>query len=122
MKTRPEQIDTTRPFWEAFGHAETETSASYVVRFCQERGNWESFTYDEINAFYLKLRGHSARGGDHFTFNRLTGDRRGSDGRLTVSWIVKGKDDRFHITEAFVEACYKASPRRITAWARISGV
>lgn len=59
----PSDINTSRHFFGAFGNHETEVSANWIVRFCQQRDNtWSPFTYAEIEKFY-KFTG--------FTFNRL---------------------------------------------------
>jgi len=92
---KPNDIDTSKHFFGAFGNMETEISANYIVRFCQERGNWEPFSYDELNGFCQRV-GHK---GD-FWFNRL-----GKDG-----FVEKVTDGLYHITHRFVCRCYEASP------------
>ena len=44
----PDKINTEAHFWNAFGHHEREISANWVVRFCQSRGNWDCFTFREL--------------------------------------------------------------------------
>jgi hypothetical protein len=46
MKTYPilpEHINTTNPFWDAFGKAEKEDVANLIVRFCQKTNTWGPF-------------------------------------------------------------------------------
>jgi hypothetical protein len=63
---QPDHINTKRHFAEAFDNMETEISAHYVVKLCQELGTWGPFTMEQIEEIYRKagLR-------DGFTFNRL---------------------------------------------------
>jgi len=49
---KPEDIDATRHFFEVFDHTETEISARWVVRLCQEKEHWGPFTEAELTAFY----------------------------------------------------------------------
>ncbi|MCI0532777.1 hypothetical protein L0Y49_01000 [bacterium] len=99
--------------WEAFENVETEVSAVYIVRFCQERSHWGPFTEKEIEEFYVRTSGR--KGG--FTFNRLI--EAGSsfsirDGMQPAGggWIVKDKEGNLHVTDDFVWRCYKASPKK----------
>lgn len=92
----PEDIDTTRLFFGAFGKTETKVSANWIVRFCQERGcGWEPFTFEEIEAFY------NERGHHDFWFNALV-----------PSWIEKDSFGVYSITKDFVQRCYTSSPKR----------
>lgn len=91
-KIKPEDINTTRHFFNGFGHRETEISANWIVRFCQKRGEgWKPFMLSELEKFYTP--------GDGFWFNRLT----------TEKW-VSVKDGVVTLTVRFVERCHKASP------------
>lgn len=91
----PADIRADRHFYDAFDNSETEISAGWIVRFCQERKQgWKPFTYKQIDAFYA-----SKGVKDGFTFNRLI-----------PSFIVQ-KGRRYYITPQFVGKCYTASPR-----------
>lgn len=92
---KPSDIDTSRHFWDAFGNCETEISACWIVRFCQDRNSWEPFTYDELN-FFCKANGHK---GD-FWFNRL--DKKA---------FIQKKNGLYHIAHRFICRCYEASPK-----------
>ena len=92
---KPSDIDTSQHFWNAFGNCETEISARWIVRFCQDRESWEPFTYDELNSF-CEANGHK---GD-FWFNCLGKE----------VFIYKHKDDLYSITQRFICRCYEASP------------
>jgi len=95
MNVQPEDINTDQHFWDAFGHVETEISAMWIVRFCQERGqSWKPFTYQDIEQFYNN-GGHK-----DFRFNRL----------LSQGYIQE-QDGCSIITPAFVERCYRSSLR-----------
>lgn len=87
---QPRDIYAKEIFWEAFGHRETEISALFIVRFCQERGGWVPFTHEEIDAFSK----------EDFWFNGLSG-----------RWVILGRDGRYRVTKAFISAC-KASADR----------
>ena len=91
---KPSDIDTSQHFWDAFGNRETEISALWIVRFCQDRNSWEPFTYDELNSF-CKAKGHR---GD-FWFNRL--------GKKD---FIQKIDNLHHITHRFICRCYESSP------------
>ena len=95
---RPEHIDASKHLWDAFGNSETETSAGYIVRLCQEIGEWKSFTYEQIETFYRKS------GFVNYTFNSL----------LSRGWIVEF-NGMYHITIEFVANCYKSSPAAVAA-------
>ncbi len=130
-RIRPRDIDCTKHFFSAFGNSETETSANWIVKFCQSREDgwfnrllrrlrglspWEPFNYDEIEAFYKF---------DNFTFNRLIkpaqvpnnaaqefgGDYSAGRRKVGGGWITKDQDGKFHISHEFVARCYKASPK-----------
>lgn len=89
---QPKDIVIKDHLWDAFGNSESEVSAAYIVRLCQEHGSWRPFTEEEIEAFYAKcgLR-------DGFTFNRLI------DG--VYGPIVK-KDGLYYVTHAFILRCF----------------
>jgi hypothetical protein len=92
---KPSHINTERHFSEAFRNLETETSAQWIVRLCQERGSWQPFSDEEIEAFYRR-NGQL----DGFTFNNL----------LRPGWVVKGDDGKYRVTSEFVAVCYASSP------------
>jgi hypothetical protein len=93
----PEQINTEQHFWDAFGNMETEISSSWIVLFCQERGQgWAPFTRAELEEFY-----HAKGRPESFHFNGLI--------RTDNRWLMC-KDDSYTVTTAFVQACYSASP------------
>ena len=96
----PDDIDTSKHFFDAFGKSERETSASYIVQFCQKRGQgWEDFTYEDIDGFYKEC-GHK----DGFLMNALAcygivPDRSKSKENPTYS-----------IRHIFAARCYQSSP------------
>jgi hypothetical protein len=92
---KPEDIDTSKPFGDAFGRVEAETSAAWIVAFCQDRGKgWESFTFPELEAFY------NEKGRRNFQFNGL----------LALGYI-RESEGIYSITAKFIAKCYGASPR-----------
>lgn len=92
----PDRIDASRHFYNAFGRAEPEISARWIVKFCQKRDmGWEPITYKEIDGFY---RDNGVD--DGFWFNDLD----------TKGFTPLIKDD-YIITENFVMRCYEASPK-----------
>lgn len=91
---KPGQVDATKHFYDSLDHNETEVSAHYIVLLCQEKGGWFPFTKEEIESVYTR-RGP----GDGFWFNRL----------ISEFWIIE-KDNKYHITQAFVDRVYKSSP------------
>lgn len=116
---QPRDINASKHLWDAFGNNETEISAGWIVRFLHERNHgWEPFTYEEINAFY------SRKFTDGFSFNRLVEPEMvppslarafaGHHDPLIPAgggWIVL-IGDKYHITEDFVEQCFKSSPKK----------
>lgn len=96
---QPVDIDISKAFMSAFGNNETETSAYWIVKYCQERTTpgWGNFRYRQINEFY------GARGS--FSFNRL----------ISMGYIygdedgVIRDDTIFQIDYRFVAKCYVAS-------------
>ena len=89
----PKAIDTSNHFFDAFGNRESEASAHYIVLLCQEKGNWDSFTKEEIEDLYNR-QGHK-----NFRFNDL----------ISGGWIVS-QGDRYYITIQFVARAYGSSP------------
>ncbi len=77
----PKDINVSRDFIDTFGQSESETSANFIVRYCQLVGNWSSFTFDQINDYYLDLVGRKS-GDRNFSFNRL----------VSEGWIAKDGD------------------------------
>lgn len=92
---QPSDINAKDHFWNAFDHTETEVSARWIVRFCQERGRgWARFTREEIEAFYARWVQ------DGFTFNRL----------LAQGFVDENPPGEYMVTDNFVRRCYRASP------------
>lgn len=91
----PADIDASKHMFDAFGNNETEVSAGYIVRLCQRKGNWTSFTEEEIEAFYQEA-GHR-----DFWFNNL----------ISGGWIVK-EDGCYLVTPEFIGRCYRSSPAK----------
>lgn len=117
---QPNHIDARRHLFEAFDHTETEISAGWIIRFMQERGrSWAPFTYDEINTFY------SRHHGDGFTFNRLVEPAMIPPSLVRAfagyhdstipaggGWIIKDSENKYHVTDDFVNRCFKSSPAK----------
>lgn len=61
---QPHHIDTSRHFYGAFDHNETEVSARWIVKLCQELGGWVPFTQEQIDEFSKQ----------DFGFNELLGN------------------------------------------------
>jgi len=107
----PAHIDATDHLWNAFGNCETEVSARWIVRFCQERGSWAPFAYKALDTFYKRgIREKGERLADlaDFRFNRLADDRDDKGG------LVVEKDGLYHVTAEFVTRCYLSRPARKT--------
>lgn len=95
---QPEHINATGHLWDAFGKNETEISAGYIVRLCQQNGSWRPFTENELEEFYSKS-GHKG-----FHFNGL--DSRG---------LIVLTDYKYYVTHEFITNCFKASPQPVPA-------
>jgi|GEM_PF-6662413 len=96
---RPNDIDTNRHFWDAFGNVEKEISARWIVRLCQSFGSWRSFTQEDLQLFYV-VNGMN----EQFWFNGL------DDPNLGL--VVGRQDGRLRVTERFVLACFRSSPAK----------
>jgi len=99
---KPSDIRTVQHLCNAFGKSETEISAGWLVRFAQDRGNWEPFTWAELNGRYQKKFP-----GCDFRFNGLT-----------PKFIVPdtdacnfAPDTVFRFTRDFVARCFASSER-----------
>lgn len=108
----PNDINISQHLFDAFGNMETEISAHYIIGLCQQKGDWEPFTQQEIEDFY-RSKGHQ----DGFTFNGLIEPmtQRLFDGRphtVGGGYIVK-KGNKYKITPEFVERVYMSSPQGI---------
>lgn len=115
----PSDIDTSRHFYGAYGHSETEESARLIIQMLQRRGSrdllgrrrkdWDPFTRREIDRFYRR----AGNKGD-FPFHELIkpnwkGEGYEVPGLYGGGWIVE-KDGKFHITTGFVEKAQRSSP------------
>lgn len=96
----PSAIDTSKHLWNAFDNTETEISALWIVRLCQERGSWIPFSVQDVEEVY-----HRKFPGKVFHLNRLT------DGRADGPWIIK-EGDMYTVSDDFIYRCYKASPAK----------
>lgn len=94
---KPSDINAQQHLWDAFGHRESEISAGWIVRFCQQRNNntWEPFKLVDLQAFYVERLGRQER----FLFNRLT-----AQGHVTV------EDGVVAVSVRFVAMCHGSSP------------
>lgn len=88
----PDDIDTSRQFWDSFGSLDAEQSANWIVTFCQERGTWDPFSIEELEAFYCR------QGFKNFKFNGLDNGRH-----------IKIEDGICTVTHLFVATCYAAA-------------
>lgn len=86
----PKDINTDQHFWDTFGQSESETSANFIVRYCDWVGNWSPFSFEQINNFYLDEVGRKP-GHANFSFNRL----------VSENWIMKD-GDLFCVTMGFL--------------------
>jgi hypothetical protein len=110
---QPAAIDTRHHFYDAFGHDMSEVSARWIVLFMQEKGSWQPFSQDEIDAYY-----HRRHRSESFKFNRLVEPQlvdvyHGSIGEKAPEgggFVVLGKDGLYRVTEWFVKNCYHAAP------------
>lgn len=91
---QPKHINTKDRFWDAFGNSETEVSALYIVRLCQENNGWMPFTKEEIDKFSKH----------DFHFNRLRAYNNEPHS------FVQLRDGRYHVTHEFIAICFKSSP------------
>lgn len=96
---KPEHIniDYSKGFthlWNAFDNSETETSAYWLVKLAQRRGNWDPFTTADIQALY-----HEKFPSGTYYFNQLI-DR----------GYIKQSGDTYEYTVQFVARCYSSSP------------
>ncbi len=91
---QPNHIHTGDHFWDAFSNSETEVSARYIVRLCQENNGWMSFTKEEIDK--------SSKHDFHFNHLRTYNDEPHS--------FVQLRDGRYYVTHEFVANCFKSSP------------
>lgn len=88
---KPSDINTRVHFWDAFGHYETEVSANYIVRYCQENGNeWQRFTFQQIQDFYNRKRERK----EVFLFNGLE-----------QTYITLDLDGYYTIQPTFITRC-----------------
>lgn len=101
---RPEHIKADRHFWNAFGEHETETSARWLVLYCQERKRgWKPFERADLEAFVARKLEIPPR---HFHFNSLVEtDRLGQNrGPVMIGWNM------VILSIEFVTRCYCSNP------------
>jgi len=106
---KPSDLDISkiRHLWGAFDHNETEISARWIVRFCEQAGDtWDDFAEADLVAFYREKLGEPK---ETFHFNRLIGPGptysivtgRGFTGG---GWITRDGDNLV-VTAEFVSRC-----------------
>ena len=92
----PNNINIEERLWEAFNDCETEASAYWIIKLCQQKNGWFDFTHEEINNLYEKAEYKE------FLFNRL----------ITDGYIIKYKNT-YKITSTFVFKCAKTNYKEI---------
>ncbi|MDO8442968.1 MAG: hypothetical protein Q7S81_01790 [bacterium] len=100
---RPEDIDVSRHFYSAFGKAQVESAAQYVVRFCQQLGGWKSFRKEDLEKFYSENGGRK---------ERLSTDNKFPFFWLNEKLLVQRPDGKCCVTDLFIDRCFKSSPNR----------
>lgn len=117
-KFKPTDFQTKEHYWSTFGHAETETSAMWIIRFLQYRmtlgevaeSGWAPFTVEDLTNFYNTTRGAKGYSPEEFWFNQLTGA-----GPSAPVYIVGGNNSvprTVTITEYFI-AKLASQPRML---------
>ena len=94
----PNDININKPFWGTFGSTETEIRASWVVLFCQYRGNWSPFSFEDFQEFYKKTCKVPCPNGGNINLSGLD------------KWIPF-TDGKYHVTVEFIEKCYNANKK-----------
>jgi len=90
VQIKPSDIDSTKHFFDTFGHNETEVSARLIVKFLQERGDtWESFTQKELDTRFE----------EDFWFNKLTNPK-GEQAYLEFD------GDNIRVTDRFIKKVF----------------
>ncbi|MCX6791557.1 MAG: hypothetical protein NT149_00780 [Candidatus Gottesmanbacteria bacterium] len=108
---KPGDINANKRLFDAYGNTETEISAGYIIRLCQEKDSWKPFTAEEIEEIYHRVSSHEG-----FSFNQLVDQGMSFSivtGRYPVGggWIVL-REGKYHLTTTFVEAAFKSSPAK----------
>lgn len=109
---QPKDIAIPNHMFDTFGHMETETSGSWLVQFAQDRGNWEPFQYEDIQAFYKKKWPNG-----NYSFNRLLGGPRtyynmalGANEHYNDQVFIVKEDETYFFTTEFVGLVYGKFP------------
>jgi hypothetical protein len=95
---QPQHINSNQVFWNSFGNLEKETSARWIVKYCQKQGNWKPFTYQQIEEFY-NLGGYK-----NFWFNGIAGVKDSPNSFLIIDGTT------YYITHQFIAKCFLSSP------------
>lgn len=110
---QPKQINASEPFSSTFGAHEAEVAAMWIVRFCQERGNWSRFSLNEIQDFYARKGG---KGSFWFCCLLAICDTdayhvmSSTPIRDKQSWIEQDEQGHYYLTKQFIEKCFKNYP------------
>lgn len=87
------------------GKAEIEQAAGNLVIFCQQRGGWYSFTFDELSAFYKRI----GKDPKHMFYGLLGPweDDSLMMERVYISppFLVVGYNGMLYFTELFIKSC-----------------
>lgn len=127
---RPEDIDVTKHFFSAFGQAEIEIAAQYIVRFCQKLKAWKAFSKEELDEFYKENGGREEHVFRSWRFwNDKTLEWFCNETGISKEQLLKDKDsfpfywlgerllvqrsdDKYCVTNFFINRCFHASPNR----------
>lgn len=106
---RPEDIDVSRHFLSAFGWAQAEIAANWIVRFCQQLGGWKAFTKEDLNKFYLENGGKEQ--------NKLLFKSEANRNKFPFYWLgerllVQRPDGKCCVTNLFIDRCFLSSPKK----------
>lgn len=96
---RPEDINISRQFYCAFGWAEVEILANYLVRFFQKIGMWRSFTPEEINKFWVENSGK-----EEALFNKTNKFPFYCFGEKL---LMQGRSGKYRVTNYFIDRCFQ---------------
>lgn len=97
---RPKDIDGENGLYSAFGNREAEVTALALLRYCQLRGSWKPFAFEDLVA-YCSV-------GQDVTKTKSYLDK-GIE-TLTMGEFLIRKGDRIILTTAFVARCYQKAP------------
>lgn len=117
FRIKPSEIDLGgwAPLLATFGYGEVEHVAATHIAYCQMHGDrWLALDEEQyLGLCEILLRGyHFLDDEEDQPFSPPTRENAGEYFLLNSSYLVRGDDGKYRVTEKFIQQCYDKHPKR----------